>query len=71
MVTKSRVDDLIIENGKVEGVMAGEDALTANIVIGCDGVLSLLAKSGLRKSGSWTRTTRLVLRKLLNWIGLF
>ncbi|HPF21330.1 MAG TPA: electron transfer flavoprotein, partial [Syntrophomonas sp.] len=52
MVTKSRVDDLIIENGKVEGVMAGEDALTANIVIACDGVLSLLAeKAGLRKPG--------------------
>lgn len=52
MVTKSRVDDLIIENGKVEGVMAGGDALTANIVIACDGVLSLLAeKAGLRKPG--------------------
>jgi electron transfer flavoprotein-quinone oxidoreductase len=53
IVTKSRVDDLIIENGKVEGVMAGEDALTSNIVIACDGVLSLLAeKAGLRKPGA-------------------
>jgi len=52
IVTKSRVDDLIIENGKVEGVMAGGDALTSNIVIACDGVLSLLAeKAGLRKPG--------------------
>ena len=52
IVTKSRVDDLIIENGKVEGVRAGGEELTSNMVIACDGVLSLLAeKAGLRKPG--------------------
>ena len=52
IVNKSRVDDLIIENGKVEGVRAGGEELTANMVIACDGVLSLLAeKAGLRKPG--------------------
>lgn len=52
IVNKNRVDDLIIENGKVEGVRAGGEELTANIVIACDGVLSLTAeKAGLRKPG--------------------
>lgn len=50
VVTKSRVDDLIIENGKVMGVMAGGDELRANVVIACDGVLSFVAqKAGLSK----------------------
>jgi electron transfer flavoprotein-quinone oxidoreductase len=53
MVTKSRVDDVIMENGQVVGVMAGDDALYADVVIACDGVLSLTAeKAGLRKPGS-------------------
>ncbi|MEA1961162.1 MAG: FAD-dependent oxidoreductase [Bacillota bacterium] len=52
IVTKSRVDDIIIENGKVEGVWAGGDELRADVVIACDGVLSLIAeKAGLRKPG--------------------
>lgn len=52
IVNKSRVDDLIIENGKVEGVIAGGEELTANMVIACDGVLSMIAeKAGLRKPG--------------------
>lgn len=43
-----RVDELIIRNGKVCGVRAGEDALEANVVILADGVNSLLAqKAGL------------------------
>jgi electron transfer flavoprotein-quinone oxidoreductase len=50
LVTKSRVDDLIIENGKVMGVMAGGEELRANVVIACDGVLSFVAqKAGLQK----------------------
>jgi electron transfer flavoprotein-quinone oxidoreductase len=49
LVNKSRVDDLIIENGQVMGVMAGGEELRANVVIGCDGVLSFVAqKAGLR-----------------------
>jgi len=50
LVSKSRVDDLIIENGQVKGVMAGGEELRANVVIACDGVLSFIAqKAGLRQ----------------------
>lgn len=53
LVCKSRTDDLIIEEGKVVGVMAGGEELRANVVIACDGVLSFLAqKAGLRKAGN-------------------
>lgn len=44
-----RVDDLIIRDGKVCGVVAGEDELEANVTILADGVNSLLAqKLGFR-----------------------
>lgn len=36
------VDDLVMEDGAVKGVVAGEDTLTADIVILADGVNSLL-----------------------------
>ncbi len=53
LVSKSRVDDVIIENDQVVGVWAGGDELRADVVIACDGVLSLLAeKAGLRKPGN-------------------
>ena len=53
LVSKSRVDDVIIENDQVVGVWAGGDELRADAVIACDGVLSLLAeKAGLRKPGN-------------------
>ncbi len=53
LVSRSRVDDLIIENGRVEGVYAGGDELRSHTVIACDGALSLIAeKAGLRKAGS-------------------
>ncbi|MCX5779805.1 MAG: FAD-dependent oxidoreductase, partial [Firmicutes bacterium] len=49
LVNKSRVDDLIIENGQVQGVVAGGEQLRANVVIACDGVLSFTAlQAGLR-----------------------
>jgi electron transfer flavoprotein-quinone oxidoreductase len=49
LVSKSRVDDLIMEDGKVCGVMAGGEELRARVVIACDGVLSFMAqKAGLR-----------------------
>ncbi|HQA49415.1 MAG TPA: FAD-dependent oxidoreductase [Syntrophomonadaceae bacterium] len=52
LVTKSRVDDVIIDNGQVVGVLAGGEELHADVVIACDGVLSLVAeKAGLRKPG--------------------
>ncbi|KJS87250.1 MAG: oxidoreductase [Peptococcaceae bacterium BICA1-8] len=44
-----RVDDLIIQDGKVTGVIAGEDEMEADVVILADGVNSLLAqKAGLK-----------------------
>ncbi len=43
------VDDLIIEDGKVVGVVAGDDEMRAGIVIAADGVNSILGqKAGLR-----------------------
>jgi len=53
LVSKSRVDELIMENGQVRGVRAGGEELQANVVIACDGVLSLVAqKAGLRPPSS-------------------
>lgn len=50
VVNKSRVDDLIIENGQVKGVMAGGEELLAHVVIACDGVMAFMAKkAGLSK----------------------
>ncbi|WP_114194406.1 FAD-dependent oxidoreductase [Edaphovirga cremea] len=40
-----RVDSLLMENGQIYGVQAGDDALEANIVILADGVNSLLGKA--------------------------
>lgn len=39
-----RVDDLIVRNGRVRGIIAGEDRLEADVVILADGVNSLLAQ---------------------------
>ncbi len=51
IICKTRVDDIIIENGRVVGVVAAGDRLMANVVIACDGVLSFAAgKAGLNKS---------------------
>ena len=45
-----RVDDVIVRNGKVCGIIAGDDRLEANVVILADGANSLLArKLGLVK----------------------
>jgi len=53
LVTKSRVDDVIMDNDKVVGVRAGGEELHADVVIACDGVMSLVAeKAGLRKPGN-------------------
>ncbi|MGE5416104.1 MAG: FAD-dependent oxidoreductase [Acidobacteriota bacterium] len=52
MVTKNVVEDIIKENGKVVGVVAGGDELGADVIIACDGVLSMAAeKAGLRQPG--------------------
>lgn len=52
LVTGCRVDNLIIEDGHVKGVIAAGDELQANVVIACDGVLSLMAEqAGLSAAG--------------------
>ena len=50
VVCPAVADDLIMEDGKVMGIRAGEDELTSDVVILADGVNSLLAqKAGLKK----------------------
>lgn len=45
-----RVDDLLLDNGRVVGVRAGDDELLAEVVIAADGTNSLMAqKAGLRE----------------------
>jgi electron transfer flavoprotein-quinone oxidoreductase len=52
LLSKTLVDDLIRKNGKVKGVIAGGDELMADVVIACDGVLSLVSeKAGIRQAG--------------------
>ena len=52
ILAKTLVTDLVLENGRVCGVIAGGDELRADVVIACDGVLSLLPeKAGLRTPG--------------------
>jgi len=49
LVPGIRVDDLYMDNGRVAGVIAGEDTMEADVVILADGVNSLLAqKAGLK-----------------------
>lgn len=44
LITGIRVDDLIVRDGRVCGVIAGEDELESSVVIFADGVLSLLGQ---------------------------
>ncbi|MEG0026744.1 MAG: FAD-dependent oxidoreductase [Raoultibacter sp.] len=41
------VEDLIEQDGKIIGVMAGEDEITADVVVLCDGVNSLLTEKAV------------------------
>ncbi len=48
VITGSRADDLIMEDGRVAGIVAGGDSIPAKVVIAADGVNSLLAaRAGL------------------------
>ena len=48
-----RVDEPLMENGRVVGVRAGEDEILADVVIAADGVNSIIAqKAGLAKTFS-------------------
>ena len=50
VVTKTRVDSLIVENGVIKGIVAGGDSIGADVVIAADGVMSLISeKAGLKE----------------------
>jgi electron transfer flavoprotein-quinone oxidoreductase len=50
LITGTRVDDLLWENGKIAGIIAGPDKVRSNVVVAADGVVSDFAqKAGLRK----------------------
>jgi electron transfer flavoprotein-quinone oxidoreductase len=52
LLSKTLVTDVVRENGKIAGVIAGGDELRADVVIACDGALSIIPeKAGLRASG--------------------
>ncbi|MFQ6106747.1 MAG: FAD-dependent oxidoreductase [Thermoplasmata archaeon] len=49
VITGTRVDDLVISNGTVHGILAGSDEVGANVVIAADGVASVFPqKAGIR-----------------------
>ena len=50
VITKNRVDELIMDGNKVRGIIAGEDKIPSNVVLAADGVMSLVSeKAGLRQ----------------------
>ncbi len=50
LITKTLVEDLLIENNQIKGIIAGGESLTSHVVIVAEGVNSFLAeKLGLRK----------------------
>jgi len=52
LVTKSAVEEVILENGRVKGIVVTGEEIGADVVLACDGVLSLTAeKAGLRSPG--------------------
>jgi len=53
ILPNTRVDDVLRDNGKIAGVIAGGEELGADAVVACDGVLSLIAeRAGLRPPGA-------------------
>ena len=50
VIPKSKVDDLVFQDGRVAGIVAAGDEIYTDVVVAADGVLSLMAeKAGLRK----------------------
>src|SRR5712692_171071 len=48
LITDARVDDLLVDNGRVRGIVAGQDKIPTEAVIACDGTTTGLArKAGL------------------------
>ena len=54
VIVKQRVDDLLMEDGKVIGIRAGEDEIGADMTIIAEGTLGLVStRAGLRERPSW------------------
>ena len=50
LVTKQKVDDLLRANGKIAGIVSGEDQIQANVVVAADGIMSQIAeRAGLKE----------------------
>ncbi len=48
LISDARVDDLLVDNGRVRGIVAGQDKIPTEAVIACDGTTTGLArKAGL------------------------
>lgn len=53
VIPRYKVDDLIMEDGRVVGIVSSGDEIRANAVVAADGALSFMAeKAGLRKQRS-------------------
>jgi len=51
IITNTKVDDVILDNGKVCGIIAGNDRITSNVVVIAEGANSFIPeKLGLRKA---------------------
>lgn len=51
VIPQKRVDDVLMDGGRVTGVRAGEEEIPAEVVVAADGVLSFLAeRAGLREA---------------------
>jgi electron transfer flavoprotein-quinone oxidoreductase len=49
LIPKNKVDDLVLEDGRVAGIVADGDEIYADVVVAADGIMSLMAeKAGLR-----------------------
>jgi electron transfer flavoprotein-quinone oxidoreductase len=44
LISDARVDDLLIENGRVRGIVAGQDKIPTDAVIACDGTTTGMAR---------------------------
>src|SRR2546421_3194000 len=60
LITESRVDDLIMDGGRVRGIVAGQDKIPTDVVIACDGTTTGLARrAGLASMRSEEHTSEL------------
>jgi electron transfer flavoprotein-quinone oxidoreductase len=56
VATSTKVDSLLVDKGRVKGIVSGGDQIDADVVIICDGVNSLVSKNASFK-GEWAGST--------------